>query len=566
MTNIDLDYRAAGVRLRSTAMLFPKVCSVVVITITFTVFTSYALHLPTLRQVLVHCPQMLPNTALCLSLLATALWLKASNEEHSSKQSQMGSSIALTFVLCISSLSLAKQFLCLLPEMDTHGLGITQGIFARLEPFSTITAVTLVLLSGYLLFIHRWPTPARICVVIGGLTSLCGVATYVYVHQLPAEVPANSPALLTAASLVLACLGCLVIRPTETILYVLSGSDANVANLRLLAAGVIGFPILLGRMVMSGLYRHLYDERFAFAAFALLLTPAMIGLLWWAARLARVAHVEHLAAENHRAQHFSELEQKNEELQQSLAVADQAVRAKEEFLSIVSHELRTPLHGILSAATLLRVGPSREDQNELTEIVLESGEALLHIVEDLMELAHLRSGEWNLRPACFDIRDVVMRVSDFVGPLLERKGLQWSTTVHERVPSNIIGDDGRLQQIITRFVLNSIKFTDEGGVSLSIDAMSDGQLTSLLHVQVTDTGIGIAEDTKDKLFQPFSQIDASSTRKHGGLGIGLALCKEVITRMKGQVGADSLARGSLFWCTVPFRVLEDFNGPELDHV
>lgn len=540
----------------TSGSLLPKACSCFIGIVAAVVLAGHLLQIENLESVLPRCPQMLPNTAFCLVLFAVALWLRSvtSRDLPGWRPIVIGGAIAT--IITISLLSLLEQFLGYDQAINELAVLMARNATAKWEPFSTITAVGLLFGSGALFFIDRCNTAARTLAFIAGLSSLSGLAIYVYLQQIPLNVPANSPAFPTAICLVVACVGILAIRPTPTMLYLLSSCYSSAARTRVLVVGSLAVPLVVGRLAMAGLSHQLYDERFAFGAFAVVLILALMGLLWWAARIGLIAEDQQLSAENDRLQFLSELQKKNDELQTALDLSRQTAMVKEQFLNTMTHELRTPLNGILAANSLLRESPLCEEQRELVDIILESGEALLQVIENVLELSHLRSGHWALHTAPVNIRDVVARVAASVMPLAELKHLRWKESVQEAVPPVITGDAMRLQQVMTRLVLNSIKFTVAGEVSLSVLAEGDKKAGRRLRVQVTDTGIGVTQEAASKLFLPFFQADASSTRTQGGCGLGLALSKEVVHRMGGEIGVINLEGGSLFWFTAPFELPE----------
>jgi signal transduction histidine kinase/DNA-binding response OmpR family regulator len=231
--------------------------------------------------------------------------------------------------------------------------------------------------------------------------------------------------------------------------------------------------------------------------------------------------------------------------------ADAATRAKSDFLAMMSHEIRTPLSGVLGMLHLLLDTSLSERQRHYAETIRESGEALLHILNDILDFSKMEAGKLELRPLDFDLGSLVASVITLLGPRAQEKHLALESQLAPDVPGALRGDAGRLRQVLLNLVGNAIKFTDAGAVRVEVARVDDHPT---LRFAVTDTGVGIPDDARQRLFQEFSQVDHSSGRRFGGTGLGLAISKKIVTAMGGAIGVDSIPdRGSTFWFTVAFE-------------
>ncbi len=241
------------------------------------------------------------------------------------------------------------------------------------------------------------------------------------------------------------------------------------------------------------------------------------------------------------------------------AELEAANAAKSEFLATMSHEIRTPMTGIQGMVQLLLDTPLDATQRDYVETIHYSGEALLTIVNDILDFSKLEAGRLELETVDFDLYRLVDSVRDLMRSRADDKGLTLETAVAPDVPRHVRGDPTRLRQVLLNYLSNAVKFTETGGVTLGV-APGDGP--DALRLSVTDTGPGLDESAKEKLFQEYSQTDSSVARRYGGTGLGLAICRRIADLMGGAVGVESTpGAGATFWLEAPFPAAEEAPAP-----
>ena len=287
---------------------------------------------------------------------------------------------------------------------------------------------------------------------------------------------------------------------------------------------------------------------------AYLITATVFNLMITGIEIGRMSAREELMESKRR------LQETNKELAaaasraEALAIeAATANEAKGAFLSKMSHEIRTPLNGVIGMTDLLLQSPLSDEQRQYAKVAYNCGESLLRLIDDILDFSKMEAGKLRLSHRRFDLREVIDKTLEMLGPSI-KEGVAIESRVEPGTPVLLSGDPGRLGQVLLNLVHNAAKFTEKGTVSVTVRSEKEEDRNVTLRFEVQDSGPGISREWLAQLFQPFVQVDSSITRKFGGTGLGLAVCKQLTELMGGTIGATSAeGKGALFWFTAVFE-------------
>ena len=368
----------------------------------------------------------------------------------------------------------------------------------------------------------------------------------------------------TSLLFIILCAGLLFARNSTGLMKIVTSPTIAGRTARLLILSSIIVPPLVNWVQLQGEYAGFYDADFGVLIRIMGNVIFFLIVVWRTSTQLSKTETAQKEAEAKLVQSNSELEQRvlertesiktlNHELEKAAFEAKLASASKSFFLANMSHEIRTPINGVIGMTNLVLDSELSQQQREYLEIIRGSAESLLAIVNDILDLSKIESGKMDFEEIEFEVTSLVSDFAKSMRIVALQKKLDLNIEISPALTINVLGDPGRLRQVLTNLISNAIKFTEKGAITLRVKELPQKSTadTLALHFEVEDSGIGIADESVKKLFQPFTQADNTMSRRFGGTGLGLSICQRLVELMSGEIGVlSTLHVGSTFWFSI----------------
>jgi len=527
------------------AIHLARILGILTILLGLVVLAGWALQIEVLKSVIPGFVSMKTNTAVCFVLTGATLLIGYLSRPRAWKRTW--SSLLALLVILIAGLTLVEYLTGL-------SLGLDQLLFQEspLAPDTSSpnrmapnTACNFLLHATALMLLargRRGALAAQVLSLVGLFIALLALIGYLFDAQVFTSILSQTRmALHTIAGFGMIGLATLCARPNKGLMaHVLADSPGGLLARRLIGPAIVA-PLFLGWVTFAGLKQNYYDAGFA-CSIIVLASMGTICVL----TTSSIMELNRIELERKRLS--------DARLQATVreSGALEASRLKSEFVANVSHEIRTPMNGILGMTSLLLDSPLTPDQSEHIETIRQSGDALLNLVNEILDFSKMEAGKMVLEKKSFALATCVDDVINLLGVTAQRNRINLISFVDPAIPVSFLGDAARLRQVLLNLVGNALKFTEEGEVTLEVTAVRLDENPYRIEFVISDTGQGISPEDLPLLFRPFQQGDASATRRHGGTGLGLAISQRLVELMGGEITVSSiLAAGSVFRFTIP---------------